>query len=64
MSQLISFNIFFLSRCLNDAADLELDQHAEAGVTLVEELLTDFLQVERILCVLITGHSYNQGSIS
>jgi hypothetical protein len=30
---------------LNEAVDLELDEHAEAGVTLVEELLTDFLQV-------------------
>ena len=35
----------FFGRCLNEAADLELDEHAEAGVTLVEELLTDFLQV-------------------
>ncbi len=30
---------------MNEAVDLELDEHAEAGVTLVEELLTDFLQV-------------------
>ena len=38
-------DLFLSGRCLNEAADLELDEHAEAGVTLVEELLTDFLQV-------------------
>lgn len=39
------FNKFPPHRCLNEAGTMDLDDSTEAGVTLVEELLTDFLQV-------------------